>query len=314
MTTPLMNSGWIAFNEQKWGLTAHKFQVGTNDPSSLSVEAVLYSNARGKLRSAPHNIFCPVSFSPTSTLHPKRIAQQWLDSSSKLAQQMQEVGLGGAVSLDLPVPDARAWQWRGFRVEVLYTYMLALPFDPHLASSAVRRAISKASRLGYSCERTEDLDAVMACVTATESRQGFTHRLSSSDLATLRSLMGEDHCRAYLCRAPTGEPASGEVVLHQPGATAIDWIAGTGANHLVTRSRQCLLNFILEDLVAVGATRFNLGGANIPSIAASKAEWGGQLTTYYSIEAMDLRTLAKDGRDWTTSRVRRRVENNESNF
>lgn len=302
MATPLMNPGWIAFNERKWGLTARRFQVGVNDANSLSMEAVLYSNSSGKLRTPPHNIFCPVTFSPTPTQHPKRIAQQWLATSSSLAAHMQEIGLGGPISLDLPVPDARAWQWRGFRVEVLYSYMLALPFASSSASSAVRRAVSKAGILGYSCERTGDFDAILACIAATERRQGYTHGISRSDLATLRALMGEDHCRAYLCRAPTGEPASGQVVLHQPGDVAIDWIAGTETDHLTTRSRQLLINFILEDLNAVGATGFNLGGANLPGIAASKAEWGGQLSTYYSIRPKDLRTLAKEGRDWLSSR------------
>lgn len=302
MTTPLMHPGWIAFNEQKWNLTAHRFRSGSDEADAASLEAVLYANAAGKLRPVPHNIYCPVTFSGTSTDYRHRRARQWLDASTELANHMQETGLGGAVSLNLPVDDARPWQWHGFRVEILYTSLLEFPFDVHSASSAVRKAINKGKRAGYTCARTTDVTAVMSCITATEQRQGFSQGLSVNDLQSLLTSMGEDHFRMYLCLAPSGQPASAEIVLHTATSYAIDWIAGTESAHLSPGSKQVLMSFILEDLRAAGATGIDLGGANLPRIAAAKAEWGGRLMTFYSIREKNLRSLAQDGRQWISTR------------
>lgn len=304
MATPLMDPGWVAFNEQQWSMTAHRFRWGSEQSQDVSLESVLYANASGKLRPVPHNIYCPVTFRTTSTQHRHRIGRQWLDASRELASYMDETGLGGGISLDLPVPDARAWQWQGFRVEVLYSFAVELPFDPMTASHAVRKAVAKGKRQGYICERTTDGAAVMKCVVATERRTGFAHGLSATDLITLQSYMGEDHCRLYVCRAPTGQPVSAQVVLHTPGARAVLWISGTEPDHLATRSTQLLLNFILEDLGEASATGLDFGGANLPHIAAYKAEWGGQLTTFYSVKAKNLRTLAQDGKQWLKARYR----------
>jgi hypothetical protein len=60
---------------------------------------------------------------------------------------------------------------------------------------------------------------------------------------------------------------------------------GAGANQLI-------MSFALEDLQEAGSCGFDYAGANIPSIAAAKATWGGQLVPYYSVRQPNARALA----------------------
>ncbi len=98
---------------------------------------------------------------------------------------------------------------------------------------------------------------------------------------------------ARICYAPTGEPASVDVDLYHPGSRAVGWVGGTKTEHLQSGATQLLQGYVLEDLQAAGATGYDFVGANIPSVAAAKATWGGHLVPFYSVEAYTLRSLAK---------------------
>lgn len=301
MILPLFDNGWVEFTQTKWGLDARRLVYGSPDSGAPFAETLVYTNAAGKLRMPPRTPYCPVNFRSTSTPSPQRIARQWLDASQALAREMHDAGFAGAIALDPSVSDVRQWQWLGYRAEVRYTYLFDLPHDLSIASAAVRKNYRKAERAGYTCERTDDFEAALACLSETEARQGFSHGLSAMDLARLQASMGTERCRAYLCRSSTGEPASFRIVLHARGACAVDWIAGTTTSHLRSGSTQLLIKSVLEDLEQAGASGFDHAGANIATVAASKSEWGGTLAPFYVLRANDLRSLAGQARSWARS-------------
>jgi hypothetical protein len=201
-------------------------------------------------------------------------------------------GLGGTVCLPPQVGDVREFQWLGFLAEVRYSFYLGLPFDMAHADYAVRKQVAKATRLGYECERTTSAGDICLCLEDTESRQGFVHKLDAADLSLATRLLGDDVLRCYACYAPNGEVASAMIVLRYR-EQALGWVGGTVKRHLANGVTQLLISFVLDDLGRSGAVSFDYCGANIRSIAASKAAWGGQLVPYYAISAPDLKGLAR---------------------
>jgi hypothetical protein len=147
---------------------------------------------------------------------------------------MDGIGYGGSISLAPETTDVRAWQWRGHKAEVRYTYHLDFPYDLASAASAVRRNIRKAQKAGYTIEVSRNTMDVLRCLHATERRQQFSYGMTQSDLNMLESLLGTDRCRFYVARSPDGEIAATRIILHSPGGRAIDWISGTTADHLTS--------------------------------------------------------------------------------
>jgi hypothetical protein len=303
--SPFRHPGWIEFVEYKWNLSSQKLVWTPSTSDVPRLEVLIYLDNAGRIRSVPHQLYHPVLFSHTQTEHSHRIEHQWLEASEGLAAMMEKLGLRGSISLDLPHKDPRSWQWSGFRTETRYTHIVALPFDVTRCSYAVRKAVRKSHELGYSSERTDDADAVMTCVLATEVRKGFTHNLVADDLRRLISSMGSDNCRLYLCRSQSGEVASGGVVLVSEQGIAIDWINGTVPEHYSGRAHQSLREFILKDLSEIGIGGLNLGGSNIKQIASTKSEWGGCLHEYFVVDSRSLWTLARDLKGWGQSQKRR---------
>lgn len=243
-------------------------------------------------------------FRSTLTSSQVRLQRQWLEVAEPFAADLERRGLARAVALPPEVFDLRPWQWRRFRVSTRYTFYLEFPYTVADADSSVRKNSRKAVDAGYRVNREADMRAVHACLLATERRQGFSHDISVQELELVRELLGEDHCRAYVGRAPDGTPVSARVVLHVPGARAIDWVAGTDSAHLQSGVTQHLIAHVLDDLQNAGASGFDFAGANIAPVAAAKACWGGTLTAYHIVESTDLRFLALTMRDLTRRLMR----------
>jgi hypothetical protein len=286
----LLNTGWIAFNEAKWGLSAHHIVFGEEQSTGTFARAVLYLNAAGKVRTPKRTPYQAITFRPTPSQAPQKIERQWLEASAFLAAEMRRFGLGGAVSLDPTIVDARSWQWAGYRAEARYTYVMDLPYSLQTATNAVRKNIRKAERAGYCCERAENAAEVFACLEETQQRQSFDYGLTVRDLDDLRARMGDEHFRMYVTRDSSRRVVSSRVVLHAPGATALDWVAGTRSDHLQQGVTQLLIRYVLDDLTGAGAPAFDDGGANSPNV--------------YTIKPRNLRTIAHDSTGFLTALVR----------
>jgi hypothetical protein len=303
---PLFQDGWLEFNRLKWGVEPRRVRLSPEGSGVPAIEAVYYLDRRGRIWKPPTSPYAPLAFHSTEAKLHARVGRQWQACADLLAADMARCGVANDVALPPEVADVRAWQWAGFRTAVRYTFYVDLPHDPAAVEPSVRRQIAKAQRGGFTCRQAPDLAAAFACITESQTRGGFDHRIGERDLVLALETSGEEAFRVYVCYAPDGQPAAARVILHHPGGRAVDWLVGTRSAYLSSGATQYLLDFVLMDLVAHGAIGLDLEGANLPSVAASKATWGAYLVPYYLIEPLTPRGFVRHGRDYVRFRRRQR--------
>jgi hypothetical protein len=296
---PLETPGWIEFNTWRTGLTAHRYVDHGNSGDRL--EAQLYLDRRGRVAMPPNNPYLAVRFETGRTTPASRTAA-WLRASKGLLDELNERGLANQIHLPPGITDVRPFTWDGYRTSVRYTYILDLPVDEGLLSRGTRKAIRRSEAAGYTVERTEDLDAVLACLVHAEQRQGFSHGLGRRELDAAARLMGPDGMRMYVAFDAHGVPASAVVNLHAPGSRAIGWLSGTAPTALRDGPGLAVLRHEFADLAAAGATSVDLYGANIESIAEFKSHWGPELVPTYSLREYSMRSTARFILDWRNAR------------
>jgi hypothetical protein len=290
--TVLTLDGWLEFNHRKWGLSPLRLNLSEGTSDRPAVELVVYTDKRGRIKTPKLNPYTPVAFLPTDTQSVPRLERQWLSVSELAVREFRERGVVNAVSFPPPIVDVRPWKWSNFQVDVSYSFYMQFPYDSEAADKRIRTKIRKAAKLGYICEQTSEISDVVECLEDTGERQGFDHRLSIEDLKACQRLLGQNVLRAYVCYAPNGDAASARLALGYRGASAIGWVSGTKREYLQDGCAQLLMSFGLEDLQNAGASGFDWAGANLPTVAAAKAAWGGQLVPFYTIRQPNARALA----------------------
>lgn len=288
---------WAEFNRLKWKCDVDLLQFQPPKCDDFYSECLLFSRY-GKFYFPPQNPYQSVIFHATPSAKPFRTNKQWHEVAKLMIEHL--VKLRGAVTITLPpdITDVRPFTWRGFQVDIRYTYILNLPYSVSLASKAIRNKIKKANARGYSSKRTENMKHVYECLLETERRQGFSHQITAADLELAQSILGEDSFRCYVCYSERGEPVSANVTLLLNPGQAIGWVAGTKTDHLSNGVVQQLQLFEFEDLASQGVKHFDFSGANIASVAESKADWGGDLTPYYVVRKPGFKDILRSGRDW----------------
>jgi len=288
---------WAEFNRLKWKCDVDLLQFQPPKCHDFYSECLLFSRY-GKFYFPPQNPYQSVIFHATPSAKPFRTNKQWHEVAKLMIEHL--VKLRGAVTITLPpdITDVRPFTWRGFQVDIRYTYILNLPYSVSLASKAIRNKIKKANARGYSSKRTENMKHVYECLLETERRQGFSHQITAADLELAQSILGEDSFRCYVCYSERGEPVSANVTLLLNPGQAIGWVAGTKTDHLSNGVVQQLQLFEFEDLASQGVKHFDFSGANIASVAESKADWGGDLTPYYVVRKPGFKDILRSGRDW----------------
>lgn len=284
--------------DPKWGVEPHRVQL--SDGNGATIEALYHLDRSGRIWRPPLSPgpYLPVTFDAPPGEPDARIEHQWLHLAQMLAEDMRERGLASRIALSPDIADIRPWQRQGFHVEVGYTYCVDLPYDRTHMRPEIRRVIAKSERAGFACVPTTDLADVYACLIETEQRKGFSSYLDVADLELLQHTLGKDALRAYACYSPDGEMAASAIELHKPGGRALGWLAGTKTAYLSSGVSQHLYAYIFDDLAAAGATSYDFGGANIFSIAAAKAQWGGRLVPYYRLESGSPRDFARLARSY----------------
>lgn len=288
---------WAEFNERKWGCRARLAEFeAPNSPARG--EGLFFYNAKGKLYLPPLNPYHPFVFHSTPTDKPFKIDRQWREVAEAVAADMLKSPSSASFVFPTDITDIRPFLWSGFIADIKYTYVMELPYSLDRASADVRAKVRKAGAAGYRAARTEDMAEVHQCLAGTEARQGFTHRLGLEDLRLARSLLGPEAFRAYVCYAPSGEPVSASITICLDDQKAFGWIAASKTEHLNQGVVQLLQSFELGDLSDNGLKTFDFAGANIPSVASSKANWGGVITPYYLVRPPGYKEILRAGRNW----------------
>lgn len=288
MDTALATAEWQAFTQAYWQVEPLRFEYTPRGSGGPRLEVLCYSDRRGRIVLPPYQPHLPLEFQPTPTDAVYRRQRQWLETARLLVDDMIARGIRGDVTFSPVVTDPRPWVWSHFRVLPRFTTFLDFPFSLNQADRVVRQQAAKASRAGFVCQRTDQLDDVCCCLRASENRQGFAYGVTLQGLEMARRLLGPDVFRTYLCRAPGGDPATARVVLHRPGGRGCDWLAGTVDKHLRSGATQLLMTYLLDDLHQAGALGYNSCGDDLESVCYAKTMWGGRLMTQYSIQAFDL--------------------------
>jgi len=296
--TPLELDGWIEFNEAKWSMRAQRLKFQNGNKELPSLHAVVYKNRHGQLKCPPLNPYLPIRFCPTPTQSRYRLNQQWLELSGQFADYCLTQGENAILVFPPDILDAREFTWRSYHSYIRYSYWIELPVDYDKVDSSVRTRIRKAKELSFYVERVKRFDHVIECLNATGIRKGFSYGLSVKDLAHANQLIGEESFRCYVCYTSDGNPASARIVLHSPGHHALDLVAGTKTEFLNSGAAQLNTAYVLDDLMHAGASGFDYVGANIRSVAAAKASWGGILTPYVVVRQPGWRELAMSFRSY----------------
>lgn len=294
--SPLLLPGFLSFSAAKWGLQPQVVTLGNKGAGGIAT--VLYTNRRGKVLRPKLVAYTPVEFSVPAGTSLRKRQSLWLELAGILAEKMRVLGVSGFLPLCPEVTDVRPWQWRGFDAQLRYTFVLLFPDREELRYPAVRKQLRKAMRLGMKCTRQTDSSLVVACLEGSENRQGFSYGLTRVDLENARLLIGDEHLRMYTCHSPTGEVVGARAALFKEGSRAIDWLAGTTQSGLSVGATQLLLDYMLSDLEASGATGLDFAGANLESVAYAKMSWGAELVSYPVVGTFGVKQTARSLRNW----------------
>lgn len=275
--------GWLAWNEERWGLTPLRVCYGQSAPDRPRLEGVLYLTRRGRVRMPPRNPYLPFRFCPSATARVERRERQWLELCSEFAEDLRRRGLDGPIQLSPGLLDARPLQWLGFEVALRYTYVLPLPWREAGAPGSIRKAIRRARQTELTVDRSERFDALHECLEATEADKSFSHETPPETLERLHLLLGPEHFHAFAARDACGRVVSALLTLHVPQGTLIGWSAGTLREFRSTGVAQLAYQAAIHDASEAGARQFDMAGANIRAVASAKAQWGAPLVPYLEI-------------------------------
>lgn len=288
---------WAVFHAQKWGCDTRVARWEAPN-SSARGEALVFFNRKGHLYLPPLNPYHPFSFNPTPTDKQYKLNRQWHEAAKAMILEMLKAQRITSFVFPPDITDVRPFVWSGYIAEVKYTFIVKLPYSLDQASTEIRAKIKKATAAGYRSALTQDMGEVYQCLEGTETRQGFSHHLTRQDLELAQSLLGDQAFRAYVCYAPDGEPVSTSVIVSLYGRRAFGWIAASKTEHLNYGVVQQSQSLALQDLSNLGFAEFDFAGANIPTIAYSKTNWGGQVTPYYLIRSPGMKEILRAGLHW----------------
>lgn len=288
---------WAEYNRMMWNCRAEirRFKV---EGTEAYCESLFFLDHRGQLFLPPMNAYHPVIFNPTPTKKSHSITTQWLKVAEAMVREMTKVGCPVNFVFPPDIQDIRPWKWSNYIVDVHYTYCLKLPYRRETLDSSVRRKIIKAQERGYVCRIADKMSDVYECLVETEGRKGFSHRLTTENLELGRKMLGDEILRPYVCYSEQGEPVSASIELILNRNLAVGLMLGTKSEHLQHGATQLITEFMLNDLSALGVKNYDFVGANIPTVAYSKSQWGTELTPYYTVRKRGFKDMLREGKKW----------------
>jgi hypothetical protein len=177
--------------------------------------------------------------------------------------------------------DVRPFLWRGWNERACYTYRIKLSaFGPETVHYSIRKQIAKAERDKVQIEESLDTGDLMNMAKMSFGKRGRDVPFTQGYLETVFGrLASNGRAKLYYARNAEGKRISSRIILDSFG-TVYDWVAGADPAHYDSGATPYLLYTIIERSKP-GHTSFDLMGANTPSIALFKSNFGGEITPYY---------------------------------
>lgn len=202
--------------------------------------------------------------------------------------------------------DPRPYLWAGFDVETRFTYQL--PLDATLPESVLqsfsrdtRRGIRDAENAGITVtlQGLEGARDIYAAYKTRRNEQGDSYPVSWEYIRDLVATLG-DCVRVYVAETPDGEFISGVTVVYS-NDEGYFLQGGTRADHQDVSANALLHWRIVEDILTDPALasieRYDLGNANIASLAHYKSKYGAEPIPHYLIKSGKLMDLAQKAYD-----------------
>ncbi len=182
--------------------------------------------------------------------------------------------------------DVRPFGWRGWSVEVRYTYVVSLQDMDATWSNfkhSIRKQINKAAKQEIKITESEDIGLFLGLQERSFVRQKIAPPLARDRMRTFyEQLRARGLCRLYIADDGAGLPLSARIVV--PGFdTAYDWVAGADPDYYATGATSLLVWTIMKEMSESHST-FDFSGANLPAVARFKRGFGGELRSYYITE------------------------------
>lgn len=201
-----------------------------------------------------------------------------------LASFLEEEYHSVALHLQPSLTDVRTFSWSGWKIRPFYTYRLELgAFEPLLKSwSSSRRYDFRKNRDDYRVEKTDDVGAIIELCAESYERSGRTLPGGKTSIRSMVRTLVESGLAAAYTAVPleeTARPEAGTVIL-QHEEKAYYWLSGSRRGPAMT----VLLGTLLERLSREGFHTFDMVGANTPSIAEFKRQFGPELVPYFRAE------------------------------
>lgn len=225
-------------------------------------------------------------FRPRTDSHPAAATSEHLEVSEALINARTKQVRNWSLLLSPAITDARPWIWARWDVRPRYTYVLDVS-RPLQVSATVRPRLRKAAEAGMKLVGDWNLDALWSVFAETQNRQDFGVRLTQDGFRRLaQSLHDGGLARMEIARAADGEPAAGHIVLAVPGtATAFQWVAGTHSRYFKSGVSAWQTVESAAELGRRGFQRWDLCGADLPSVARFKSDLGADLVVYFQVDA-----------------------------
>lgn len=182
--------------------------------------------------------------------------------------------------------DMRPALWQGWEVTPYYTYRLTMEAvsDPLSLWSSTKRRTFRKHHAHFCFEETEtDVSSLIALCEQSYLLQNRPLPSQAVDLEALVSaLLKKGLVRLFTVTASEGVSPAGALAVLNDGISAYYWLAGSERGPAMT----VLLGHVLPVLKKDGYKQFDFVGANTPSIAEFKRQFGPTLTPYYYLEHM----------------------------
>jgi hypothetical protein len=177
--------------------------------------------------------------------------------------------------------DIRPFTWQGYSAAIRYTYRIKLDgFGMDALHSSVRKQVAKGEREGLIIERSQDTAPLLSLVRMSYGKRGrgvpFADRyleILFDELSLLK------RASLWYVRDREGRLLSGRMLI-ESGEVVYDWVAGADPSLYESGATSFLLYHLIENS-RKSHTVFDLMGANTPSIAVFKSNFGGLITPYH---------------------------------
>lgn len=265
--------------------------AGVREGERLVAGTLLFAKRRGPLRLA---VVPPLAAYHGPLADPLPREADTLARRSALDALLAHVTLRFQACAFHPPPacvDARPFAWAGFACAPLYTYVSNLnqATNPGTWARGTRSRYNSHVAEYTVCTGSNEAGEAARLIVGSLARKARGFPLSRARLEAL--LLGLSAAGAVRVMTATRCGArEAAVVVPSAGSTGYLWLAGSVPGPAMT----VLVGRLFEQLRGEGVEAFDFAGANTPSVAAFKQNFGGALVPYVravSVRARALRAL-----------------------